>query len=119
MPGRSPSIWPGTRPSRGCRTPGCRPVRRLGSLSAICRSARRSLVGGPGGPRGERSLMSGSERGGLALEASDGAFRLNVLGYQYPGAPFENGDWLMIEGQASASERSWEFRDPCMTAGEL
>ena len=53
------------------------------------------------------------------LRVPDASLHLDVLGYQFPGAADEDGEWLMIAGRASIGDRSWKFREPCLMAGEL
>jgi hypothetical protein len=60
-----------------------------------------------------------SIRRGLVLTDPDASLQLDVLGYQFPGAAHEDGEWLVIAGRASIGDRTWEFRDPCLMISEL
>lgn len=56
----------------------------------------------------------------MILEAVDGStFRLEAQGYQFPGGSGFDSEWLIVEGRVETPVRSWSFRDPALTTGEL
>jgi hypothetical protein len=61
----------------------------------------------------------------MRLVGSQGTeLRLDVVGYQFPDAAPEadgfdyDANWLVVAGEVSDGERSWRFRDACLTTVE-
>jgi hypothetical protein len=58
----------------------------------------------------------------MQLIGSEGeAFRLEVLGYQFPGLKDNEWDseWLIISGEVLCAQGRWRFRDPCLCTFEV
>ncbi|WP_298397063.1 hypothetical protein [Sphingobium sp.] len=55
------------------------------------------------------------------FEGSGGSLRLGVEGYQFPHILDDDWDsnWLIIVGEAEIGNRSWRFRDACLTTFEM
>lgn len=56
---------------------------------------------------------------GLRLGGADSSINLAIDGFQFPGAPDIDGDWLNVAGTVRAKGQTWSFRDPCLLADEL
>jgi hypothetical protein len=56
---------------------------------------------------------------GLVLAAGDASLRLTVAGYEFPGARDEDGEWLIVAGDARSEGHAWSFRGSWLFASEL
>ncbi len=57
----------------------------------------------------------------MLLRGRRASLRLSVLRYQFPQITTDEYDanWLIIRGHVSLDQRSWSFRDPCLTTFEV
>jgi hypothetical protein len=55
------------------------------------------------------------------FEGPTGSLRIGVERYQFPEITDDDWDsnWLIITGDAVVDDKSWSFRDPCLTTFEV
>jgi hypothetical protein len=55
-----------------------------------------------------------------SFEGPTGSLRIGVERYQFPEITDDewNSNWLIITGEAVLEDKSWSFRDPCLTTFE-
>lgn len=55
------------------------------------------------------------------FEGSRGSLRIGVERYQFPEITddYWDSNWLIITGDAVLDDKSWSFRDPCLTTFEM
>lgn len=56
---------------------------------------------------------------GLHLGNADNNVTLAIEGFQFPGAPDTDGEWLYVAGTVTMNRRTWSFRDPCLLTEEF
>jgi hypothetical protein len=57
----------------------------------------------------------------MRLAGTDGTFRFDVVGYQFPGAGphADDDDWLNVSTAVEHPRGNWHAVDPCLTTREL